>query len=184
MMRPSSAMAALPGSGIREVMEVAWTIPDAILLGAGEPSFETPVHIRRAAAAAAESGFTKYTSNQGIPVLRDALAEKLRARNGFLVPPERIVVTAGGVEALFTSLASVVGPGDEVLIPDPGWPNTESMIHILRAEPVGYPLAPANGFVPHVTDLEALLTPRTRALVINSPSNPLGAVIGRERMRE
>ncbi|MGH7707726.1 MAG: pyridoxal phosphate-dependent aminotransferase [Vulcanimicrobiaceae bacterium] len=183
-MHTSPAIDALPRSGIREIMELADQIPDAIVLGAGEPNFATPEHIRRAAAAAAEAGHTKYTPNLGIPALRAVLVDKLRDRNGYAVTADRIIVTNGGVEALFTSMTAILEPGDEILLPDPGWPNTTAMAHILRATPIYFPLAAEHGFVPRIEDLEPLVTAKTRALLINSPSNPLGSVIDRSRMRE
>jgi len=179
----SSTIVDIPRSGIREIMDVAQEVPGAILLSTGEPNFPTPPHVVDAAAAAARAGKTTYVANSGIPELREALAEKIRTRNGYGVTPRSIVVTNGGVEALFASFTALLDPGDGILLPDPGWPNFSMMARILRARIQPYPLAAANGFLPAVEDLERLCDEGTKVLLINSPSNPLGAVIDRERMR-
>ncbi|HEY0382569.1 MAG TPA: aminotransferase class I/II-fold pyridoxal phosphate-dependent enzyme [Candidatus Elarobacter sp.] len=174
----------MPRSGIREIMDAAWATPDAIVLAVGEPNFPTPPHVVDAAAAAARAGKTGYVSNAGITELREALAEKIRLRNGYDVSPEQVVVTNGGVEGLFAALAAVLDPGDGILLPDPGWPNFAMMATMLRARILAYPLVPENGFLPTVADLERLCDAGTKAVLLNSPSNPLGSVIDRERMRE
>ena len=181
-MNVSAAIAAIPRSGIREIMDLAWATPGTIIAATGEPNFATPPHIVQAAHDAAKDGKTKYTPNAGIPELRDALVEKLRTRNGYTVVRDQVVVTAGGVEALYTSMAAILDPGDEILLPDPGWPNFAMGAQIIRAKPVLYPLDEAHGFVVQIDDLERLITPKTKALLINSPSNPIGSVIDRAHM--
>jgi aspartate/methionine/tyrosine aminotransferase len=180
----SAAIAEIPRSGIREVMDEAWQVPGAILLAVGEPNFPTPPHVVDAADAAARSGKTGYVSNAGIPELREALAAKIRERNHFDVAAENVIVTSGGVEGIFASLAAVLGPGDGILLPDPGWPNFAMMAGILRAQVQHYPLVRANGFLPTIDELERAYDRNTRVLLLNSPSNPLGAVIDRARMAE
>ncbi len=180
----SAGIAAMPRSGIREIMDAAWQVPDAILLAVGEPNFPTPAHVVEAAHAAALDGKTGYVSNAGIPELRDALSAKVRGRNRYDVTPENIIVTCGGVEGIFASLAAVLEPGDGILLPDPGWPNFTMMARILRARVLPYPLVAANDFLPTIEDLERVCDSGARVLLLNSPSNPLGAVIDRERMAE
>jgi aspartate aminotransferase len=180
----SSTIRDMARSGIREIMDAAWQVPDAIILAVGEPNFPTPPHVVEAADAAARAGKTGYVSNAGIPELRDALAEKIRTRNGYHVVAEQVVVTNGGVEGIFASLSALLDPGDGILLPDPGWPNFVMMAHMLRARIRTYPLVPANDFLPVIADLERLCDGGTKVLLLNSPSNPLGAVIDRERMRE
>jgi aspartate aminotransferase len=180
----SAAIADIPRSGIREIMDAARQVPDAILLAVGEPNFPTPPHVVDAADAAARSGKTGYVSNAGIPELRDALAAKIRARNHYDVVAENVIVTSGGVEGIFAALAAVLGPGDGILLPDPGWPNFSMMARILRARVQPYPLVEANGYLPTIDDLERACDGGTRVLLLNSPSNPLGAVIDRARMAE
>jgi aspartate/methionine/tyrosine aminotransferase len=180
----NAAIAEIPRSGIREIMDAAWETPGAIILAVGQPNFPTPPHVVEAAHAAALAGKTAYVSDAGIFELREALAAKIRERNGYDVAAENVIVSNGGVEGIFVSLAAVLGPDDGVLIPDPGWPNFAMMAGILRARVQPYPLTPANDFLPTIADLERLCDESTRVLLLNSPSNPLGAVIDRERMGE
>src|SRR5947209_3121296 len=111
----------MPRSGIREFMELAAQCTDAIHLEAGEPDFVTPSAIIQAAFDAAHAGFTKYSANAGLPSLREAIATKVRVQNRLPVDPDQIVVTPGSVCALATGVLATVNPGDEVLVPDPGW---------------------------------------------------------------
>lgn len=174
----------MPASLIREIMELAWKDPDTIHLEVGEPDFPSPPHVVEAAHAAALAGRTRYAPNAGLPELREALAEKVRRRNGYEVTPEQVIVTQGGVEALYSALLSILDPGDEVLLPDPAWPDFGMIAHLLGAETTNYPLLPRHGFLPRIEDLENLVGPRTRAILINTPSNPLGAVIDRATMQD
>jgi aspartate aminotransferase len=174
----------MPRSGIREIMDLAWATPDVIHLEVGEPNFPTPQHVIEAADRAARAGYTKYTPNAGLPQLREALVDKLRARNRIDARPGQMIVTHGAVEALYTSLLALVGPGDEILLPDPGWPNYRMMTTLTRTEARYYPLTPAGRYLPQIDDLERLIGSRTRVLLLNSPSNPLGAIIPEARMRE
>jgi aspartate aminotransferase/aminotransferase len=183
-MKPRSALAqALPRSGIREVMELARQMDDVIVLVVGEPSFNTPAHIIDAAARAAHAGTTKYTPNAGLPGSRSAVAERYSQRWGRPVTPAEVLVTAGAVNALAAIVAAIAEEGDEILIPDPGWPNYVAMIELARVVPVRYPLPPENGYLPDLAELEARITPRAKAIVINNPSNPTGAVFPEETVR-
>jgi aspartate/methionine/tyrosine aminotransferase len=169
-----------PHSGIREMQALAARHPGALNLGVGDPSFPTPAHIIDAAAQAARDGFTKYTASGGLPSLRELIAAKVQARNGLDCTIENVVVTTGGCGGLFTTLMTLVEDGDEVLLPDPGWANYPPMVHGLGARAVFYPLEPARSFAPDLDRLAALVTPRTRAVVVNSPGNPSGAVYDRD----
>jgi aspartate aminotransferase len=180
----SATIAKMARSGIREIMDAAWQIPDAIVLAVGDPNFPTPPHVVDAADAAARAGKTGYVSNAGITELREALAEKIRSRNGYEVSSNDVVVTNGGVEGIFAALATVLDPGDGILLPDPGWPNFAMDAIMLRARILAYPLVAHNGFLPEIADLERLCDAGTKAILLNSPSNPLGAVIDRARMQE
>jgi aspartate aminotransferase len=168
---------SVPLSGVRQVMDAAWQLPDSIGLHVGEPSFATPEHVLAAASSALSARETRYSPNGGIPQLRAAIAEKLLRHNGLTVPMNRIAVTAGGMQALHLAMSAMLHTGDEVLIPDPGWPNFEMAATLVQATPVHYPLRAEHGFLPEVAELEALITPRTRAILINSPSNPIGPVL-------
>jgi len=167
----------MPVSRIREVMELAWKDPEAIHLEVGEPDFPTPDHVVEAAHEAALAGHTRYAPNAGLPELREALADKVVRRNGYEASPEQVVVTQGGIQALYLVLRALLEPGDEVLLPDPAWPNFRMIAHLLGARVLSYPLVAEGDFLPRLEDLERLVTPRTRAILVNSPSNPLGTVV-------
>ena len=179
---PSSIASSMPVSRIREIMELAWADPEAIHLEVGEPDFPTPEHVVEAAHKAALAGRTRYAPNAGLPELREALADKVTRRNAYEVRPEQVVVTQGGIQALYLVLRALLEPGDEVLLPDPAWPNYRMIAHLLGARVLSYPLVAEGGFLPRLEDLERLATPRTRAILVNSPSNPLGTVVSRELM--
>jgi aspartate aminotransferase/aminotransferase len=184
IMKPlSEHCAKMPRSGIREIMELAAGLPDVIHLEVGEPNFETPEHIIEAAVTAARSGYTKYTPNAGIDSLREAIAEKLRNDNGLDVSYDNVVVTTGGVGGMTSSILATVQAGEEVLVPDPGWPNYESATRFIGAVPVRYPLLPESGFQPDLDALEKRVTNRSKLLLMNSPSNPTGAVLPRETVK-
>ena len=118
------AVSTTPHSAIRTVGQLARSIPGALRLEAGDPDFGTPDHVIAAAAAAARAGYTHYGPSAGIDSLREAAAAKVVERNGFACRPEQVAVTAGACGALYTTLATLVDPGSEVLIPDPGWSTT------------------------------------------------------------
>jgi aspartate/methionine/tyrosine aminotransferase len=163
-------------STIREVFDAANRRPDAIRLEIGEPSFRTPEHVVEAALAAAREGFTRYTPNGGIRSLRELLAERLRRVDRYDADPDEIVVTPGGMNALFSIYLALLSPGDEVLLPTPGFPNMDEMVRLLGGTPVFYELRQDEGFLPDLERLEALVTPKTKAIFTNTPSNPTGAV--------
>lgn len=170
--------AHMPRSGIRRVMDAAWASGQPFIgMHVGEPNFAPPDHVVEAARDAYSRGETHYVPNAGIAQLRSAIATKLRIHNGIDVSDEQIVVTAGGAQALHLAFTLALSPGDEVLIPDPGWPNFAMAVELLGAVAVRYRLDPENDFMPRLDELESLLTPRTRLLLVNSPSNPLGTVI-------
>jgi aspartate aminotransferase len=177
---PSSIASSMPVSRIREIMELAWEDPEVIHLEVGEPDFPTPEHVVEAAHEAARSGLTRYAPNAGLPELREALADKVTRRNGYEARPDQVVVTQGGIQALYLVLLALLEPGDEVLLPDPAWPNFRMIAHLLGARVLPYPLVSEGDFLPRLEDLERLVTPRTRAIFVNTPSNPLGTVVPRE----
>jgi aspartate aminotransferase len=177
---PSSIASSMPVSRIREIMELAWEDPEVIHLEVGEPDFPTPSHIVDAAHQAARAGHTRYAPNAGLPELREALADKVARRNGYEARPDQVVVTQGGIQALYLVLRALLEPGDEVLLPDPAWPNFRMIAHLLGARVLPYPLVAQGDSLPRPEDLERLVTPRTRAILVNSPSNPLGTVLPRE----
>ncbi|HEY6057965.1 MAG TPA: aminotransferase class I/II-fold pyridoxal phosphate-dependent enzyme, partial [Candidatus Limnocylindrales bacterium] len=145
----------------------------------GEPDFDTPAHVRAAAAVALERGATHYAPYPGIPELRAAIAADALARKGLNVRPEQVFVTVGGKGVMFYALMALVEAGDEVIVPDPGYPIYESVTRFAGARPVGLPIRMANDFRLDPDELAALLTPRTRVVVLNSPANPTGGVLTR-----
>jgi len=163
-------------SGIREIANEALRTPGAIRLDVGQPNFPTPKHIGEAGKRAIDEGKTFYTHTQGMISLREKLVTKLERVNGISVTPDRIACGPGGVGALAAVFGAVLEPGDEVLLPDPGWPNTRLMLSWTGARGVFYPCAAADGFQPDLDALERLITKRTKLLLINSPNNPTGAV--------
>jgi aspartate/methionine/tyrosine aminotransferase len=178
---PARAIAAMPRSGIREVMELASRREGVLHLEVGEPDFQTPPHIVEAAARAAADGYTKYTPNRGLDSVVEAICDKLARCNGIAAAPEQVVVTSGAVGAIMGALIALVEPGEDVLLPDPGWPNYQMMAAVIGARTVAYPLGRANGYEPDLERLSDLAArPRAKAIVVNSPGNPTGAVWSRE----
>ena len=171
-------------SGIREIMDLSQGMPDVIHLEVGEPGFATPDHIVRAAREAMEQGFTKYTPNAGLLSLREQIVSKLQTVNGLNVSVKNVVVTTGAVGGLATALMAILEPGEEVLIPDPGWPNFEMMVTCSHAVPRLYRLSHENRFWPAIEVLDDLVTPRCKAMIINSPCNPTGAVFPAELVQD
>ncbi len=169
----------MPGSGIREIVNLAVNMPDAIRLEVGEPNFPTPPHIVEAAHRAAQQGFTKYTQTAGLLSLRELLAVHVTRTYGYPVTPSQINVCVGGVQGVLAAMIALLEAGDEVLLPDPAWPNYEMSVLIREARPVSYPLAIEDHFLPRTDDLERLVSDRCKLLILNSPANPTGAVFPR-----
>jgi aspartate aminotransferase/aminotransferase len=176
---PSARARSMPRSAIREIMALAAERSDVIHLEVGEPDATTPAHIIEAAFAAARAGWTKYSPNSGLPVLRQLIAERMSRRWRTEVAPGQVVVTTGAIGALYTAITTVAEAGDEILIPDPGWPNYESIAHLIGASAVRYGLQAKNGFLPDPDEIAAKVTARTKAILINTPGNPTGAVFPR-----
>jgi aspartate aminotransferase len=178
----------VPVNQIREITEAAWRTPGALVLSIGEPGFPLPRHILDAGMACLDRDETNYTPNAGIPALREAFAARFRERAGAghnsEIGADRVYVVDGAQQGLHFAMSLLLSPGDEILIPNPGYPTFAMTSRLLNAVPVGYPLYPEHGFQPRTGDIEALITDRTRVLVLNSPSNPLGAVLGEDLTRE
>lgn len=185
-MRPSrlsSASLAVPRSGIRDVFDRAGAIPDAISLAVGEPGRTAPEYVVEAAARAARAGLTHYTDVLGIPELRGAAARYTSRVKGLRYSPDtEIQATPGATFGLFLSLTAVVEAGDEVLVPSPHFTSYDAEIQLTGAKPVYVPLRPENGFRLNADDLARAITPRTKAILLNSPGNPTGAVTGAEEL--
>jgi aspartate aminotransferase len=183
MTRVNQSAATLPWSGIRSIMALAASIPNTIRLDIGDPSFATPKHVIQAAHVAASTGRTHYTHSAGIADLRSALAEKVLVRNGYQISTDQVIITHGASQGVFAALMATTELEDAVLLPDPAWPNYQAMTRLLRITPRTYQLTARTDFLPSIAQLAALVTSRTRVLLINSPGNPTGAVIDSMRMR-
>jgi aspartate aminotransferase len=156
---------------------------DIISLSVGEPDFDTPDNIKKAAIAAIERGETKYTPVAGIPELRQAVAGKFKRENGLDYKPSQIIVGTGGKHVLFNALLATVNPGDEVIIPAPYWVSYPEMVVIAGGTPVFVDAKIENGFRLKAEDLERKITPKTKWLIINSPSNPSGAAYSHAELK-
>ncbi len=172
-----------PRSGIREMFDLAARYEDVISLGIGEPGFQTPPHIVEAGVKALREGHTKYTPNAGILKLREAIAYKM-SDYGLNVKGENVMVTTGAGEAVLLALLVITDPGDEVVIPDPCWPN-----YFGHAAIAGINVKPAktyeqDHFHLRAENIESVVSHRTRVLIVNSPSNPTGAVLSRQELEE
>jgi aminotransferase len=170
----------LPRSGIREFFDLVQGQPDVISLGVGEPDFVTPWHIREAAIYALERGRTSYTSNLGLLTLREAIARTVQRRFGVSYDPRReVLVTVGVSEALDIALRAVVNPGDEVLYHEPCYVSYSPSVALAHGVPVPVPSRAEDGFAVRAEAIAARLTPRSRVLVLNFPTNPTGGTMDR-----
>jgi len=180
----SSRVEGVSWSGIREIFETLQARKDVIHLELGEPDFQTPPHIIETAKRALDDGYTHYTSSYGTFELRCAIAEKLKRENGIDADPEtEIIVTAGASAATFMVCLAFLEPDDEALIPDPGWPNTFACVSLTGAKPVLYPLHEENEFMPDPNEIQSLITSKTKMIILNSPSNPTGAVFDKVTLK-
>ncbi|MFH1497122.1 MAG: pyridoxal phosphate-dependent aminotransferase [Verrucomicrobiota bacterium] len=155
---------------------------DVCGFAAGEPDFDTPEHIKEACAAALRSGKTKYAPTPGIPALREAIAAKYEADYGLKVAPGQVIVAPGGKFSCYLAILAVCSPGDEVIIPAPYWVSYPEMVKLSGATPVCVLADDTTGFKLTPAQLEAAITPRTRLLILNSPSNPTGALYTKPEM--
>jgi aspartate aminotransferase len=155
---------------------------DVCSFGAGEPDMDTPDHIKAAAQAALEMGFTKYTPSSGIPELRDAIAEKLANDNKINYKSSQIIVSNGAKHSCFNAMLAVCQPGDEVIIPAPYWLSYPEMARVVGADPVIVQTKQENGWKMTPDDFQDAMTPRTKMVILNSPGNPTGAVYTREEI--
>ena len=156
---------------------------DIITLSAGEPDFDTPEHIRDAAKAAIDAGHTRYTAVDGMPALKRAICDKFARENGLDYTPAQISVGTGGKQILYNALMATLNPGDEVIIPAPYWVSYPDMVLLAGGTPVILPAGMEAGYRITPEQLEAAITPRTKWLILNSPSNPSGAGYGADHMR-
>ena len=172
-----------PRSVIREMFAMQTGLTDVVSFALGEPDFTSPKHIIDATVASFQRGETHYTPNAGIPALREAVARSYQER-GLDYKPEEILIGSGAISVLCLACTAILDIGDEVLLPDPGWANYNGLITQVGAVPVPVRVKEANGFMYDVEDLRAAITPKTKMILINSPSNPTGGVASAENLRQ
>ncbi len=156
---------------------------NVISLGAGEPDFDTPDNIKEAAIKAIRDGKTKYTTVDGIPELKEAIVAKFARENGLTYKPSQVNVSPGGKPVIFNAMMATLNPGDEVVVPTPYWVSYPDMVLLAGGKPVFAPTTAENGFKLKAADLEAAISPRTRWLILNSPSNPSGAAYTKDELK-
>ena len=173
----------IPGSMIREMFAMQAGLDNVISFALGEPDFTAPQHVIDATVASLQRGETHYTPNAGIPALRQAVSD-LYKRRGLEYKPSEILIGAGAISMLNLACTAMLDIGDEVLVPDPGWANYVGLMMQVGAVPVPVRLKEENGFMYDVADLRAALTPKTKVILLNSPSNPTGGVASAENLRQ
>jgi len=174
----ATRLSGIKPSGIRRLFDLAQGDPDVISLGVGEPDFVSPSHVLEAAKQAMDEGKTHYTPNAGILELREGLAKKAKKDYSLLYDPQsEVLVTAGGTEAIFLALTALINPGDEVLVPNPGFVCYEPNILMAGGVPVSMPLFEENNFRLNVDVVTSLITDRSRVMILNFPNNPTGSVL-------
>lgn len=157
---------------------------EVLNLSVGEPDFNTPIAICDAAVAALRAGVTKYTPSAGLSELREAISAKLRRENRLEYQPSEVLATCGAKHAIYNSLQVLIDPGDEVLVFTPCWPTYDVQIRLAGGTPAQVPCLESDGYAPNIDEVRARITTRTRAMLINSPCNPTGAVIDQATMNE
>jgi aspartate aminotransferase len=168
----------VPFSGIIRIRDMMYSVSDPYRLDQGDLSFDAPDSVKAGMARAIADNHSHYVQTTGIPRLRELIAAKLRNTNGIPIDDvEDVLVTNGGIHGLYILCRSVLEPGDEVLIPDPAWPPAAGNILAAQGVPVGYKLHEQHGWQPDLDEVESKITPKTRILYINSPSNPTGGVL-------
>jgi len=181
--KPAERLKHVKISGIRRFFALAQEMPDIINLSVGEPDFTPPRHALEAGCQAAKEGKTHYAPTNGVPELREALAQKAyREYNVSYESNSEILVTVGGTEAIFSALIALINPGDEVLIPSPGFVCYEPCVLLAGGVPVAVPLLEENGFKPSIDDVTSLITEKSRVMILNYPNNPTGAVLSRDEV--
>ncbi|MFN3652919.1 MAG: pyridoxal phosphate-dependent aminotransferase [Armatimonadota bacterium] len=157
---------------------------DVISFAAGEPDFDTPEHVKAAAIEALQRGMTKYTPSSGIPALKEAICEKHQRENGLSYQPGQVIVSAGAKHSIYNLFQAVLNPGDEVIIPQPYWVSYPEQAKLAGGVPVIVDAPEANGFKVTAEAIAAAVTPKTKLIVLNSPSNPSGAVVEETELRK
>lgn len=176
----ASYLDQVPFSGIIRIRDMMYSVDRPFRLDQGDVSFDAPDSVKAALRRGIDDNRTHYVQTTGIPPLLEALAQKLRTRNGIPIgSTDEVMACTGGIHGVFAVCHGLLEPGDEVLVPDPEWPPAAGNIQCARAVPVGYPLYESRGWRPDVDEMRRLITPKTRAIYLNSPNNPSGGVLTR-----
>jgi len=176
----ASYLDTVPFSGIIRIRDMMFTVDRPFRLDQGDVSFDAPDTVKAALIQGVHDNRSHYVQTTGIPPLLDLIVRKLREKNGIPVGgPDEVMVTTGGIHGLFSITQGLLEPGDEVLVPDPEWPPAQGNVACARAVPVGYPLHESRGWRPDIDELHRLVTPKTRAIYVNSPQNPTGGMLTR-----
>ncbi len=178
----SESVRVMPTSGIRKFFDVANTMEGTISLGVGEPDFHTPWHASEAAILSIERGQTAYTSNQGMPELRDAIGEYLKEKYDVSYRTEEILVTVGASEGIDLALRAILNPGEEVLVPEPSYVSYKPCVVMAGGVPIPINTKAENEFRLMPEELESAITPRTKAIILPYPNNPTGGIMRREHL--
>jgi aspartate aminotransferase len=181
----SSRVRHIPESATMKIADTAAKLRsegrDIISFSLGEPDFETPENIKKAAKTALDRGETHYTQGSGIPELREAIAERLKNENNLDVSPADVLVTPGAKQAIFEAICTLIDEGDEVLLLDPAWVSYSAIVKFAGGKPVMVPVSEQDGYVP--VDLQSHMTRDTKLLILNSPCNPTGAVYDKNAIK-
>jgi aminotransferase len=181
----SKKVSTIPSSGIRKFFDLVMGAKDIISLGVGEPDFVTPWEIRESAIYAIEKGYTSYTSNYGLLELRKAISEYLHDRHGVLYDYEdEIVITSGVSEAYDLAIRTITDPGDEIIVVEPSYVSYSPCVVLAGGVAVALPTSIGNNFIPTYEEIEEKITDKTKAIVLNYPNNPTGAILDRKQMEE
>ena len=180
-----SFLDSVPFSGIIRIRDMMYGVKDPFRLDQGDVSFDAPDTVKRAMREAIDQNRTHYLQTTGLPRLLDLLAEKLRTKNGTPIGgPDEIMVTTGGIHALYIVCQALLEPGDEVILPDPEWPPAAGNVKLAHGVPIPCPLHEGLGWRYDLAELESKITPKTRAIYINSPHNPTGGVLSRQDVEQ
>src|SRR5579872_4267778 len=175
-----SYLDSVPLSGIIRIRDLMYSVADPFRLDHGDVSFDAPDTVKAAMTRAIAENKSHYLQTTGVPRLRELLAKKLREKNGVPIEDaEDVLVTHGGIHGLYIVCMALLDPGDEVLLPDPEWPPAAGNILCAQGVPVGYRLYESNGWRPDFDEIASKITPKTKVLYVNSPSNPTGGVLTR-----
>jgi aspartate aminotransferase len=171
---------SVPLSAIVKIRDLMYQVKDPFRLDQGDVSFDAPTTFKQAVHKALDDNHTHYLPTAGLPRLRQLLTEKMQRKNGIPIgSPDEVQVTNGGTHAMYAAMHAVLEPGDEVILPDPEWPPTMAIVISTRAVPVAVPLHEHLGWRWDIDEVERAITPKTRALYINSPNNPAGGILTR-----